>query len=107
LAAGLHLGGMSPLILMQCTGLFESGDALRNVVHDLCIPIFAVVGVRNWTNPSSADSARRFSVPIADAWGISTKWFDVERELPLLEGWYAECRRDEKPGLALFGEGKG
>ena len=31
LAAGLQLGGQSPLIMMQTTGLFESGDALLEV----------------------------------------------------------------------------
>ena len=30
LAAGLHIGGKQPLVVMQTTGLFESGDALRN-----------------------------------------------------------------------------
>ena len=29
-AAGLHLGGATPIVMIQCTGLFESGDALRN-----------------------------------------------------------------------------
>src|SRR5262245_16380002 len=47
LAAGLHLGGKVPLVLMQCTGLFESGDALRNVLFDLKLPILSLVGVRN------------------------------------------------------------
>lgn len=31
-AMGLHLGGQRPLVMIQCTGLFESGDALRNVL---------------------------------------------------------------------------
>src|SRR2546426_8864989 len=34
LAAGLLLGGKEPIVLIQCTGFFEAGDALRNVVHD-------------------------------------------------------------------------
>ena len=29
-AAGLTLGGKKPVVMIQCTGLFESGDALRN-----------------------------------------------------------------------------
>src|SRR5215204_6476027 len=41
LAAGLHLGGQSPLVVMQTTGLFESGDALRNVLFDLKLPIYS------------------------------------------------------------------
>ncbi len=34
-AAGLHLGGATPLVMIQCTGLFESGDAIRNVAARL------------------------------------------------------------------------
>src|SRR5262249_26272773 len=34
IAAGLHLGGARPLVMIQCTGLFESGDSLRNAVFD-------------------------------------------------------------------------
>src|SRR5262245_47249436 len=64
LAAGLHLGGRSPLIIMQTTGLFESGDALRNVVFDLKLPIFALVGVRNGLAPQSKDSATLLAEPI-------------------------------------------
>src|SRR5688500_15346622 len=46
-AAGLLLGGKTPVVLIQCTGLFEAGDALRNVVYDLGLPLFLVVGVRS------------------------------------------------------------
>src|SRR5471032_1783196 len=45
LAAGLYLGGMRPIVLVQCTGLFEAGDALRNVLFDMKLPLFFVVGV--------------------------------------------------------------
>src|SRR5437763_6783171 len=48
LAAGLWLGGKKPIVLLQCTGLFEAGDAVRNVIHDLKLPIFFVAGIRNY-----------------------------------------------------------
>jgi hypothetical protein len=48
LAAGLLLGGKRPVVLIQCTGLFEAGDALRNVIHDLKVPLFFIVGVRSY-----------------------------------------------------------
>jgi hypothetical protein len=38
-AAGLYLGGSRPLVMIQCTGLFESGDSLRNALHDWKLPI--------------------------------------------------------------------
>src|SRR5262245_30383411 len=47
-AAGLYLGGKRPVVLMQCTGFFEAGDAFRNFVHDLKLPLFFVVGVRGY-----------------------------------------------------------
>src|SRR5271156_3728595 len=45
-AAGLQLGGRRPIVVIQCTGLFEAGDALRNVVHDMKLPLFLVIGLR-------------------------------------------------------------
>ena len=43
LAAGLVIGGQFPLVLMQTTGLFESGDAMRNVIHDMRLPVFSLM----------------------------------------------------------------
>jgi len=48
LAAGLMLGGKKPLVMIQCTGFFEAGDSLRNIVHDLKLPLFLVVGLRSF-----------------------------------------------------------
>src|SRR5512138_140445 len=47
-AAGLHLGGAIPVVMIQCTGLFESGDALRNVIHDWKLPVFSIIGYRSY-----------------------------------------------------------
>src|SRR6185436_13049924 len=49
-AAGLHLAGASPLVMIQCTGFFESGDAIRNVLHDWKLPIFSIIGYRSYLN---------------------------------------------------------
>ena len=51
IAAGLMLGGARPLVAIQCTGFFEAGDAVRNVVHDLKLPLKLIVGVRSWSAP--------------------------------------------------------
>jgi hypothetical protein len=49
-AGGLMLGGASPFVLIQCTGLFESGDALRNTIHEWKLPIYSMVGYRSYLN---------------------------------------------------------
>ncbi|MSR55729.1 MAG: hypothetical protein EXS09_20980 [Gemmataceae bacterium] len=71
IAAGLMLGGARPLVVMQCTGMFEAGDALRNVVHDLKLPLKLIVGVRSYQaflDGKSKDNCAVFTAPILQAW---------------------------------------
>ena len=72
LAAGLILGGKTPILMMQTTGLFESGDALRNIVFDLKIPVIALIGARSWLNANSEDTAKTFAEPIMKAWNVKS-----------------------------------
>src|SRR5947207_14755209 len=72
-AAGLLLGGQRPVVVVQCTGLFEAGDALRNVLYDLKLPLFLIVGVRSYLahrKGQSQDSCAVFTEPIVRAWQI-------------------------------------
>ena len=57
-AGGLHIGGKRPIVLMQCTGLFEAGDSLRNFVHDLKLPLFFLIGVAQLLRPSKGRDRR-------------------------------------------------
>ncbi len=107
LAAGLLVGGARPLILMQSTGLFESGDALRNVVFDLQVPVYAWIGIRNWLNPDSTDSARRFALPITSAWQLDHVWIQSAFDLPDAVDHYRQCQSAKRAGLALLAEGTG
>jgi sulfopyruvate decarboxylase TPP-binding subunit len=105
LAAGLHMGGKSPLVIVQTTGLFESGDALRNVLYDMRIPLFALIGVRNGLVSDSRDSAKTFAEPILQAWGIDCVWMGAAADKPLLVEHYARCRNAGRAGAALLAEG--
>jgi len=105
LAAGLHLGGKSPLIIMQSTGLFESGDALRNVCFDLKLPVFALIGVRNELVADSCDSARTFAEPILNAWGLRYAWLRTPDDNQKLTEHFRTCQRDGCAGAVLMAEG--
>jgi hypothetical protein len=105
LAAGLHLGGKSPLVMMQTTGLFESGDALRNVLFDLALPISSVIGVRNWLTTGSSDSARSYAEPILRAWGVDCEWLLESGDKPKLADHIRRCRAAKAPGMTLLAEG--
>lgn len=79
IAAGLMLGGARPLVAVQCTGFFEAGDAVRNVVYDLKLPLKLLVGVRGWRAHlagKTADNCPTFAEPVVRAWGLPAAWFD-------------------------------
>ncbi len=41
IAAGLWAGGKKPVVMIQNTGLFESGDSIRGINIDMGIPIWS------------------------------------------------------------------
>jgi sulfopyruvate decarboxylase subunit alpha len=107
-AAGLYLGGRTPLVMIQCTGLFESGDALRNVVHDYQLPLFAFIGYRSYHSDSTlpGDTARRFAEPILRTWEIDYRLIETAAERDAIISHFAECREKGRPGAALIAEGR-
>ena len=73
IAAGLMLGGARPVVVIQCTGLFEAGDALRNVAHDLGLPLKLIVGVRSYrafAAGKTTDNCPAFTEPVLRAWQV-------------------------------------
>ena len=107
LAAGLHIGGKLPIVVMQTTGLFESGDAMRNALFDLGLPLYAIVGHRGYLVPNSADTARKYAEPILRAWGIDYILLDHRGVADSLRDHCLKCRSANIPGIALMAEGKG
>ncbi len=106
IAAGLHLGGARPLVMIQCTGLFDSGDSLRCALFDYGLPLFAVVGYRNALNPAASDSARTFTEPNLRSWGIDYRLIDAPGKLAELRTHYTACRKANRPGVVLLAEGR-
>jgi sulfopyruvate decarboxylase subunit alpha len=107
-AAGLHLGGKRPLVIIQNTGLFESGDALRNVLFDLGLPLYALIGYRSYLLAGSTDTAKRYTEPVLQAWGLDYVLLDTPATAAdKLREHYRKCFATGKPGVALLAEGKG
>lgn len=106
LAAGLHLGGARPIVVMQTTGMFDSGDSLRNFLFDLRLPLFAIIGHRSYLIPNSTDTAKHFAEPVLKAWGLDYVLLAGEDETPRLRDHILKCRAAGKPGVALLAEGR-
>lgn len=107
-AAGLLLGGARPLVMIQCTGLFESGDALRNVLHDWKLPIPSLIGYRSYLNQDTlpGDTCLVFTEPILDAWKIPYRLITDPAELDAAAEHLVACRDADTAGAVLVGEGK-
>jgi sulfopyruvate decarboxylase subunit alpha len=102
-ASGLWLGGGSPLVVIQNTGLLESGDGLRGTAVRMGAPIPIVITGRGYAKMAAAgvtprdaktielltradvDSTALLTEPTLDAWGVP---FDV-------------CAQDDDPVVAI------
>jgi sulfopyruvate decarboxylase TPP-binding subunit len=106
-AAGLLLGGRRPIVLIQCTGLFEAGDALRNVVHDLKLPLFLVVGLRSYyahQQGNTRDTCPLFAEPILRTWQIPYLLLDRRNKASDLAAAYRQAQAESRPGAVLIAE---
>jgi sulfopyruvate decarboxylase TPP-binding subunit len=106
-AAGLYLGGKRPVVLIQCTGLFEAGDSLRNVLHDMKLPLFAVIGVRSYfahRQGKTADTCPVFTEPILRAWQIPYVLLDDRATADDLAAAYRQAQAEKRAGAALLAE---
>ena len=106
-AGGLLLGGRSPVVVVQCTGLFEAGDALRNFVHDLKLPLFFIVGVRSYhahRQGKSADTCPVFTEPILRTWRLPYVLLEERHTAADLAAAYRQARAEHRAGAVLLPE---
>ncbi|HEX6315780.1 MAG TPA: thiamine pyrophosphate-binding protein [Gemmatimonadaceae bacterium] len=108
IAGGLYLGGATPLVMIQCTGLFESGDALRNILHDWKLPILSVIGYRSYLDQSvlPGDTCLTFTEPILDAWRLPYRLITAPAQFAELQSFLSASRQAGKAGVALIAEGR-
>lgn len=108
IAAGLWIGGQKPVVVIQCTGLFEAGDTLRNILHDLHIPLFLIVGIRSFylhQEGKTADSCPVFTEPIVQAWRIPYVVLDPTRQsAEVIAQEYQKAQLEKRPGAVLIAE---
>jgi sulfopyruvate decarboxylase TPP-binding subunit len=109
-AGGLLLGGQKPIVLVQCTGFFEAGDALRNIVHDLKLPLFLIVGLRGhyaYQQGKTGDTCPVFAEPIVKAWKLPYVLFTEDQGGADLVAAYRQAQAENRAGAILLAEGGG
>lgn len=124
IAAGLWVGGRTPLVLIQNTGLLESGDALRGTAMRMRVPLVCLVTVRGHARmvargPAPAaealdaellsrpdlDSVALLTEPTLRAWGIPWEVVSSDADLPRLSDAFRRSReREQLVAVLITGE---
>ena len=107
LAGGLYLGGAKPLVVFQCTGLFEAGDSLRNFIHDLKLPLPFIIGMRSYTAHKagrSVDTCPVFTLPILKTWQLPHTLLEPDYTAQQLEQELKQILASGRAGAVVIGE---
>ena len=106
-AAGLMLGGQRPVVAIQCTGLFEAGDSLRNIVHDLKLPLFMIIGLRSYfafKQKKTNDTCPVFAEPILKAWQVPYTILERQHKAADLVQAYRQAQAEKRAGIVCIAE---
>ena len=104
-SAGLSSGGKTPVILIQNTGLMESGDSLRGWALSLNIPVVLIVGYRGWTRRGvTPDTAAVYTEPFLNAFGINYYLVENDADAPRITVAFEEARKNKRPVAVLVGD---
>lgn len=104
-AAGIYIGGKTPIILIQNTGLMESGDSMRGWALDLNIPVVLMVGYRGWTRRGvTKDTAAVYTERFLNAFGINYYLVENDADAPRMSVAFEEARKTNRPVALLVGD---
>jgi sulfopyruvate decarboxylase TPP-binding subunit len=103
-AAGLWIGGASPLVVVQNTGLLESGDALRGTVLRLGAPIPILVTGRGYSKMRAAgvDASAPLTPELLERVDLDSAALLTERTLDAWGLAYRTCETDDDPAEAIL-----
>jgi sulfopyruvate decarboxylase subunit alpha len=120
LAAGLWVGGARPIVLIQNTGLLESGDGLRGTAQRMRIPLVCLITYRGYAKmmrtlggvPASpdadllsradVDSVALLTEPTLRAWGVPFDTVGGTSDLPRLHAAFERCEELKSPVAVLL-----
>jgi sulfopyruvate decarboxylase subunit alpha len=104
-AAGLVAGGAKPMILIQNTGMMESGDSLRGWLLGLNVPVVLLVGYRGWTRHGvNGDTAATYTERFLNAFGLNYYLVESDADAPRIRVAFDEAARTNKPVVVLVGD---
>ena len=105
IAAGLWAGGKVPVVFVQNTGFFESGDSVRGIAMAADIPMVMFIGYRGYTRHGrTPDSAARFIEPTLHTWRINYYLLESDADADRIGMAFEEAEKTSKPVAVLIGK---
>ena len=120
-SAGLWAGGKTPLVIVQNTGLLESGDALRGTAVRMGVPLVVVVTYRGHARAAERtpvapggpltsevlvdprlDSVALLTEPTLEAWGIPRFSYGSDADVAQLGAAVRRAREEARPVALLL-----
>ena len=104
-AAGIYIGGGKPVILIQNTGLMESGDSMRGWTMGLNIPVVLMVGYRGYTRHGvNKDTAATYTEPFLNAFHIQYYLVENSNDASRISVAFEEAQKTKRPVAILVGD---
>jgi sulfopyruvate decarboxylase TPP-binding subunit len=103
IATGLWIGGAAPLVVVQNTGLLESGDAVRGTVLRIGAPIPILVTGRGYARMRAAgvDAGITLDRELLERGDLDTAAVFTERTLDAWGLVYRTCEAEDDPAEAI------
>ena len=117
MAAGLWLGGRNPLVLIQNTGLLESGDSLRGTLVRMRIPVVCLVTYRGYAKLArleappdpgpevlsrpDLDSVAVITEPTLRAWGVPFDFLHTDEDIAKISVAFSQVQKLSAPVAVL------
>jgi sulfopyruvate decarboxylase TPP-binding subunit len=104
-ASGIYAGGKTPLILIQNTGLMESGDSMRGWAIQMEVPVVLVVGYRGYTRHGvNKDSAATYTERFLNAFNIQYYLVEQDADAERISNAFAEAQKTKRPVAVLVAD---
>lgn len=105
ITAGLYAGGRKPMILIQNTGMMESGDSIRGWLMGLKVPVVLMVGYRGYTRHGvNTDTAATYTERFLMAFNLSYYLVENDADADRISTAFAEAEQTQKPVVVLVGD---
>ncbi len=123
-ASGLWLGGKEPVVVIQNTGLLESGDSLRGTAFRMGVPLLLLVGIRGHAKMvanhrrigadgaagrtaqtmkrAEIDSVALLTEPTLRAWEVPYTSYRTDADVDRLVGAWERARAGGHPAAVLL-----